>query len=114
MIEGGALDNLVAWYVIGIHVVGGACLAVGLATRLASFFNMTVLIGAISQVHLAQGVFQASNEGLQFATLTLVCLALVSWNGSGKFSFDNWILDESPEVGPETVLAEPAAPEISS
>jgi NNP family nitrate/nitrite transporter-like MFS transporter len=93
MIESGHFDNIVAWYVIGTHVVGGAALALGLGTRWAAFFNITVLIGAIFQVHLAQGVF-SETQGLQFAVLTLVTLCVVWWNGSGKFSLDSWIKDE--------------------
>ena len=86
----GAMDNILAWYVVGVHIVGGACLAIGLATRTAAFFNLTVLFGAVLFVHSSEGLF-SSNQGLQFSLFVLFTLALFLWKGPGRHSMDHYL-----------------------
>jgi len=83
----GQVETLVAWYVVAAHVVGGACLAVGLGTRVAAAVNIPVMLGATFLVHSSAGLFSA-DQGLQLSVLVAVTLALFVWAGSGKLSLD--------------------------
>lgn len=83
----GHFQAVVGWYVILAHVVGGFSLVLGFATRTYSLINIPVLIGAIFFVHGKQGLFSGSE--LQFSMLVLVCLGVLAWAGSGKFSLDH-------------------------
>jgi MFS transporter, NNP family, nitrate/nitrite transporter len=83
----GHFENLLAWYVVLVHGVGGACLIMGLATRLVTALNITVLAGAIIFVHSAEGLFSAG-QGLELSIFVLFALLLLLWRGAGRFSLD--------------------------
>lgn len=83
----GPYYGLVSWYVILAHIVGGTCLAIGLATRYAVFLNIPILFGAIFFVHINEGLF-GPEQGLKFSIMVLFALMMCWWNGSGKFSLD--------------------------
>ncbi len=80
-------NTLLAWYIVAAHVVGGACMTLGLGTRVAAVANIPILLGATVLVHSAEGLL-SSNQGLELAVLTLVALGLILWNGSGWLSMD--------------------------
>lgn len=80
-------SNIIGWFVILAHIVGGVALSIGFGTRMASLVNIPVLLGAIFFVHAGQGLFSGSQD-LQFSLLVLVCLLSFVWSGSGKFSLD--------------------------
>lgn len=84
----GLMEEPIAWFVVLAHVVGGACLAMGFATRLAAGLNASVLLGAIMFVHSAEGLFVAT-QGLQLSIFALVTLLLLIWRGSGRYSVDH-------------------------
>ncbi len=86
----GTFENLTAWYVVFVHIVGGFALAVGLGTRIASALNITVLLGAVIFVHSAEGLFSKS-QGMEFSLLVLFSLCLVLWQGAGKASLDYFL-----------------------
>jgi NNP family nitrate/nitrite transporter-like MFS transporter len=86
----GMLENVGAWYVVFVHIVGGFTLAVGLGTRVASALNITVLLGAVIFVHSAEGLF-SKGQGLEFSLFVLFALCLVMWRGAGKVSVDNFL-----------------------
>jgi uncharacterized membrane protein YphA (DoxX/SURF4 family) len=86
----GLMEDAVAWFVVFAHVIGGFCLAIGFATRLAAALNGAVLLGAIMFVHSAEGLF-AATQGLQLSLFGLVALLLLIWSGSGKYSVDNFL-----------------------
>ena len=83
----GQFENVVAWYVVFVHVVGGFALALGLGTRIAALLNIFILVGAVVFVHSAEGLFSAS-QGMEFSLFVLFALCLVLWRGGGKLSFD--------------------------
>lgn len=85
----GLFENVLAWYVVFAHVIGGFALAVGLGTRIASLLNISVLAGAIIFVHSGEGLF-SKGQGLEFSLFILFSLCLVLWRGSGKVSLDNF------------------------
>lgn len=86
----GQFENLVAWYVVFVHIVGGFTLALGLGTRIAAALNITVLLGAVFFVHSAEGLF-SRGQGMEFSLFVLFALCLVLWRGAGKVSFDNYL-----------------------
>ncbi len=82
----GHSQNIISWYVIMAHVIGGACLLFGMGTRLAIALNIPILLGAIFFIHLGEGLFE--QQGLQFSIFVLVALFLCLWEGGGKLSVD--------------------------
>lgn len=83
----GAAQNLIAWFVIIAHIVGGLALAIGFVTRLFSALNLAVLVGALVFVHSGAGLF-SQGQDLQLVMLTISCLLAFLWAGSGRLSFD--------------------------
>ncbi len=84
----GHFQNVIAWFVIFSHIVGGISLVLGLGTRIASFANMLVMAGAILFIHGGSGLFK-DGQDLQFSLLILVCLFVLICSGSGRFSLDH-------------------------
>ncbi len=80
----------IAWYVVFVHIVGGFTLALGLATRIASALNITVLLGAVFFVHSVEGLF-SKGQGMEFSLFVLFALILVLWQGAGKISVDHYL-----------------------
>jgi uncharacterized membrane protein YphA (DoxX/SURF4 family) len=85
-------DFLLAHYVIFAHIVGGMCIATGLLTRIAVFANLPILVGAITLVHLPQGLF-TNSQGLEVSLMVFFLLCIVLYHGSGKLSVDYFIDD---------------------
>jgi NNP family nitrate/nitrite transporter-like MFS transporter len=86
----GHTQNLVSWFVVFAHAVGGAALALGFATRLAAGLNLIVLAGAVVVTLTGPAGEQLIGENLdfQFSALVLVTLAVFFWRGGGRFSMD--------------------------
>lgn len=55
--NGVPLAQVLVWYVIFAHALGGAALIVGLWTRWAAFANVIVMAGAVLFVNLKTGFF---------------------------------------------------------
>ena len=93
----GGAQTVIAWFVVLAHAVGGACLALGFATRFVAAINAVVLAGA-TVVHLT-GVrsleMLGANLDFQFSMLVLVTLVVIFWQGASGFSLDRWVRDES-------------------
>lgn len=84
---GGYFNTIATWYVVFVHAVGGACLAMGFFTRAVSALNISVILGALIFVHQGSSLF-GSDSSLQFSLLVLFSLVVLFWRGSGKFSID--------------------------
>ncbi len=84
----GGFENVVSWYVVFAHIVGGFAMLVGLGTRTAAALNITVLMGAVIFVHSAEGLF-SKGQGMEFSLLVLFSLCLVLWRGAGKASIES-------------------------
>jgi len=97
----GHTQNLIAWFVVFAHAVGGAALALGFITRLAAGLNLIVLAGAVFVTLRGAGGDQLIGENLdfQFSALVLVTLAVFFWRGGGRFSMDR--LTRGAEGQPE-------------
>lgn len=95
----GEVQNLIAWFVVAAHGVGGAALALGFVTRWVAGLNAVVLLGA-SAIHFAGAdTILVENMDFQFSMLVLVTLIVFIWQGAGRFSLDRlmWGDDAAPE-----------------
>ena len=79
------LFSLMIQYIIFGHIIGGFLIAVGLLTRLASFLQVPILVGALlfMDYHVMQ---YFSQFFLALITLILLCYFMVI--GSGPWSLD--------------------------
>ena len=82
---GGAI---IAQYVILAHLVGGAMLALGIATRVAAFAQLPILLGAIFSLYLPRFATVEPRQYLEYAGLVAFLLMLFGIFGAGRFSLD--------------------------
>jgi uncharacterized membrane protein YphA (DoxX/SURF4 family) len=76
-------------YVIFAHILGGPLIALGLFTRIVSFIQLPVLIGAILFVNYPKGFLSVGNHmELEVSILVLVGLILFMVFGAGRYSID--------------------------
>ena len=92
LVEGadvGWMDSTGLMYIVAaIHIIGGAMLAAGLFTRLASLIQIPILAGAVFLIHWQSGLFSAG-QSFEFSALVLFLLLLVFLHGSGRWSVDH-------------------------
>lgn len=89
-------DSDVAWlggaaiaqYVILAHLFGGAMLALGLATRLAAFAQLPIVLGAVFALYLPRFANIEPRQYLEYAGLVAFLLLLFGVFGAGRFSLD--------------------------
>ena len=80
-----------AHYVIVIFIVGGLFVAIGFITRWALLFQLPAMLGEIIMVNFHRNFF-ALNSQLNYQILVLVLMMFFILYGSGKISFDHWLL----------------------
>lgn len=95
-------QTLVAWAVVFAHVIGGASLVLGFATRIAAAGNALVLFGAVIVAAIASADASSllgANVDFQFAALIFFTLLLFIWRGAGPLSLDHFVrsLDSDKE-----------------
>ena len=78
----------VAFYVILAHLVGGAMLALGIATRVAAFAQLPILLGAIFSLYLPRFAVIEPRQYLEYTGLVAFLLFLFGVFGAGRFSID--------------------------
>ncbi len=84
-----------AWTVIAVHyvafahLVGGLFIAIGCKTRIASMFQLPILLVAVFFTNLRNG-FSFLNSELWLSILALVLVVVFLVTGSGKLSFDTY------------------------
>lgn len=76
-------------FVTTAHLIGGALLSLGLATRLAALIQVPVLIGALFVVHGPQGLLTVG-QSTELVGLVLTLLVLYSFFGAGRLSLDHY------------------------
>jgi putative oxidoreductase len=77
------------------EAVGGALLALGLATPVAAASLIGVMVTAIRKVHLPNGPW-ATNGGWEYNAVLIAALVVLAEQGPGKFSLDRALrLDRS-------------------
>jgi len=72
-----------AWYLIIVHVVGGALMVIGFWTRLAAFLQLPIMLAAVTLLHARQGFDQ-----LEYPLLVLVGALAVVLLGPGMLAID--------------------------
>jgi len=89
-----------AWYMLLVHLVGGALLLVGLWTRAVALLQLPVVLSAVFLVHWQQGFFmkvvqiqagpvvQIRAGGIEYPLLILVATVAVALLGPGPFALD--------------------------
>ena len=88
-----------AWYLIVVHLVGGALIIVGLWTRVAAVLNIPIMASAVALLHWPQGFSmravvtdtaagKAMPIGYEFSLLVLACTVAIALIGAGPFSID--------------------------
>ena len=88
---------IIAHYVALAHLAGGLLIAVGMFTRVATAFQIPVLLGAVLFVNSTKGFFSESSE-LAFSLMVLVLLVFYFFYGSGFTSVDHtWRKKEEAE-----------------
>ncbi len=95
-------QTLIAWAVVFAHVVGGASLVLGFATRFAAAGNAIVLFGAVimaASTSTDASSLLGANVDFQFAALIFFTLLLFIWRGAGPLSLDYFVrrLDSDKE-----------------
>ena len=77
-----------AHYVIPAHFAGGLLLTLGLLTRWAAAAQIPILAGAILCVYLPRLATMPLRENLEYTTLVLLLLMVLTAYGSGRLSSD--------------------------
>jgi putative oxidoreductase len=72
-----------AWYLIIVHVVGGALMVLGFWTRLAAFLQLPIMLAAVALLHARQGF-----DRLEYPLLVLVGALAVALLGPGTLAID--------------------------
>ena len=80
-----------AHYVIVAFIVGGLFVAIGFVTRWALLFQLPAIIGEIIMVDFHKNLF-VLNSDLSYKILIFVLMVFFILYGSGKISFDHWLL----------------------
>ena len=78
-------------YVIVAFIVGGLFVTIGFITRWALLFQLPAILGEIIMVDFHRDFF-ALNSELNYLILVLVLMIFFIFYGSGKISFDHWLL----------------------
>ena len=72
------------------HLFGGCMIVIGLFTRLAVLLQIPILIGAVFFINSNRNVFTGDSD-LLFSIIILLLLIFFLVEGSGPFSFDNYL-----------------------
>lgn len=78
-------------YVIVALIVGGIFVTIGFVTRWALLFQLPAIIGEIFMTDFHHDLFVLNSE-LNYLILILVLMVFFIFYGSGKVSFDHWLL----------------------
>ena len=79
------LADIISW----IHLIGGLFILCGLLTRLMSFIQIPILIGAVFIINLPNFTINGASE-LALSIIMLVLLVVFFLEGSGKLSADEY------------------------
>jgi putative oxidoreductase len=72
-----------AWYLIIVHVAGGALMVIGFWTRLAAFLQLPIMLAAVALLHARQGF-----DKLEYPLLVLIGALAVVLLGPGTLAID--------------------------
>lgn len=92
---------VLAWYLIVVHLAGGALIIIGVWTRIMALLNIPIMASAVFLFHLSQGFFmrgmivdaaagRARAIGYELSLLVLVATLALALLGPGPLSVDRW------------------------
>jgi putative oxidoreductase len=84
----------IIYYVTYVHLVGGALILLGLFTRLASIFQLPIVLGAVFFVNIMHSWI---NSELWLSIIVLALLVLFIVIGSGPISLDYYLPGINPD-----------------
>jgi len=96
--NGGAVDLMTRFGAAGIiEVIAGACLVLGLGTRLAAFLASGEMAVAYFWVHVTNSgqLFWWDNRGELVMLYAFIWLTFAAW-GAGPYSLDAWLAGKRP------------------
>ena len=82
------LVTAIIYYVTYVHLVGGALIFLGLFTRLASIFQLPIVLGAVFFINVMHSWV---NSELWLSIIVLALLVLFIVIGSGPLSLDRFL-----------------------
>lgn len=90
------LPSALGALVILIESLGAVLLILGFAGRINAFLLGAVMVGAFFQDHMHNGFFMnwfgnQKGEGFEYDLLVWGIAAVLTVNGSGRFSVDRWL-----------------------
>lgn len=88
------LITAIIYYVTYVHLVGGALIFLGLFTRLASIFQLPIVLGAVFFINVMTSFV---NSELWLSMIVLALLVLFIVIGSGPLSLDNYLTGIAPD-----------------
>jgi putative oxidoreductase len=79
--------TLLTYLIVGLHLVGGVCIALGTRTRLYCLLNLPVLMGAVFLINFRQNIFKPYSEFWLslFVLLAIICFLV---EGDGYWSIE--------------------------
>ena len=83
--------GLAAHYVVFAHIVFGATLAIGFATRFSALVQLPALFGAIAFVHARTREAFTTSTTLGLVLLIAAVTVLIVLMGPGKLSLDHYL-----------------------
>jgi putative oxidoreductase len=91
--------ELLGHYVAYVHLIGGLLLFLGISVRMASLFQLPILIGAVIFMHSSEAVLRPYSElYLSWIVLALLVYFLIAGDGPWSFKVRNED-DGKPEHG---------------
>ncbi len=84
-----ASSRLLAWYLIVVHLVGGALLVIGFLTRAAVVAHVPIMASALFLAHWSQGFFMTPEGGAEYALVLLAATVALTLLGPGAASIDH-------------------------
>lgn len=97
------LPSALGALVILIESLGAVLLILGFAGRINAFLLGVVMVGAFFQDHMHNGFFMnwfgnQKGEGFEYDLLVWGIAAVLTVNGSGRFSVDRWLASRNYQV----------------
>lgn len=94
-------STALAWYLIVVHLIGGALLVIGLGTRIAAVLQIPIMASATFLLRWPQGFFlrafvvdpgtgRAVAGGYEYDLLVLVATCALALLGPGRLAVDGW------------------------
>ena len=96
MSQGMGIPSIIVLLIIGSEFLGSMGLILGVATRFCALGTFTIMLGAITLVHLPHGFFMnwsgnQAGEGFEFHLLAAGMALALMIAGGGKWSVDRLI-----------------------